>query len=69
MLIEIALIIIIVIVITTELIKYTYVKYFSNTYLICERMKNQFNINDATGINENTLFKRDINNGYTLRYW
>ena len=27
------------------------------------------NINDSLGITEDTLFNRDVNNGYTLKYW
>jgi hypothetical protein len=67
MVVELALTIIIIIVIFTEFIKYILVKYFSN-----EPMQNGFkkyNINNPTDITENTLFKRDINPGYTLRYW
>lgn len=29
----------------------------------------KYNINNATEITENTLFKRDVNDGYSLRYW
>ena len=27
------------------------------------------NINNSKAINENTLFNRDLNNGFTLKYW
>ena len=27
------------------------------------------NINDSLGITEDTLFNRDVNSGYTLKYW
>ena len=69
MVVELALTIIIIIIIFTEFIKYILVKYFSND---SEPMQNEFkkyNINNPTDITENTLFKRGINTGYTLRYW
>jgi hypothetical protein len=68
MVVELALTIIIIIVIFTEFIKYILVKYFSNGEPMQDGFK-KYNINNPTDITENTLFKRDINPGYTLRYW
>lgn len=113
MVIEIALVILLMIIIITEFIKYVSEKYITpnvslhNTFgVLCnDRMKlyrdafcsknrdpNNFcinpsakeikigqnlaknkqysdNINNSLGITEDTLFNRDINSGYTLRYW
>lgn len=122
MIVEIALVILLMIIIITEFIKYVSEKYIDTPSVLCNntlgvscnntfgvscnnkmklyrdtfcsknRDSNNFcinppakeikirqnleknkqygdNINNSLGITEDTLFNRDINTGYTLRYW
>lgn len=114
MIVETALVILLMIIIITEFIKYVSEKYIDTPNVSCNntfgvscnnkmklyrdtfcsknRDSNNFcinppakeikirqnleknkqygdNINNSLGITEDTLFNRDINTGYTLRYW
>jgi hypothetical protein len=65
MIIEIAIIIIIIIVIVTEFLKYVIMQYFTENdiYYDDEYLYNQ------ESFREEDLFKYNINNDYSLRYW
>ena len=63
MLIELAITIIIIIVIVTEFLKYAVLPYFTENEIYDDCLYAQ------ESFRENELFKYNINNDYSLRYW